>query len=62
MRTIFNLAFTLLIIGAIWYLVIRVIDVMFCGNRLNNAYWPPFIIIACSTLTLIVILLIKLWR
>ena len=63
MKTIFNLLVTLLVIGAIWHLIVKIVDEVWHHGCLDAMWYvPPTLCIGTGTLGLIVYLLIALWR
>lgn len=63
MRTIFNLLVTMFVIGAIWHLIVKIIDEVWHNGYLDAAWYvPPDLCVGVSFLGLVVYGLIALWR
>ena len=59
----FKLAVTLLIIGLVWWVILRFVDEYHHGGYLDLVYYgPPALCIVFSIAVFIVLLLIKVWR
>ena len=63
MLLIFKLSVTLLVIGIIMHVIVKVIDLGWHGGRLDDSWYIfPDLIVCVSFLTLIGLAIVGLWR